>query len=93
MSARVSRLVITFKKYSIYLLTGTHHLHFHHHGDLSRGEETPYDRSMCVLFLKRQVKMASGPKPIQSVAAAEQRETLLPLNLMNITEMVAQPTE
>ncbi len=37
--------------------------------------------------------MASGPKPIQSVAAAELWETLLPFNLMNITEMVALPTE
>ena len=93
MSAGLSRLVITFLINSlIYLLTGMHHLHFHRHGDLSRRGETPYDNVIPVLFLKWQVKMASGPVPIESVAVAVLRETLLPFNLMNITEMMALPT-
>lgn len=49
-------------------------------------------KNVCYSF-KWQIKMASGPRPIESVAAAEPRETLLPLNLMNITEMIALPTE
>lgn len=27
----------------IYLLTGMHHLHIHHRGDLCQRKETPYD--------------------------------------------------
>lgn len=37
--------------------------------------------------------MASGPVPIESVALAEAKETLLPYNLMHITETMALPTE